>query len=272
MKNYGKNLILMSNEQKKYLKKIKNEKIIITFVQILIVTIFIVLWQYLVDKKIINSFVFSSPKKIMETFILLYQNYNLTSHILTTLYETIIAFTLGISIGFIIAIILYEFKILAKIVDPFLTMINSLPKVALGPIIIIWVGANINSIIVMSLLINLILSIITIYNGFLNTDSYKIKLLKSFKATKFQILTKVVIPESYNTIISSLKINISMSLIGVIMGEFLVSKKGLGYLIIYGTQIFNLNIVMSGIIILIIISFILYKIIDNIEKKLLIQK
>lgn len=262
----------MSNEQKNFLKKIKQEKIFVSLTQIFITIIFIVVWQILSDKKIINPFIFSSPKKIIETFGSLYINYDLFSHILTTLYETLIAFILGISLGFIIAILLYEFKILAKIVDPFLTMINSLPKVALGPIIIIWVGANMNSIIVMSILINLIISIMTIYNGFLNTDSYKIKLLKSFNANRLQILTKVVIPESYNTIISSLKINISMSLIGVIMGEFLVSKKGIGYLIIYGTQVFNLNIVMSGIIILILISFILYKIIDKIEKKLLNEK
>lgn len=262
----------MSNEQKKFLRKIKQEKIIVSLTQIFIAIIFIVVWQILSDKKIINPFIFSSPKKIIETFGSLYINYNLFSHILTTLYETLIAFILGISLGFIFAILLYEFKILAKIVDPFLTMINSLPKVALGPIIIIWVGANMNSIIVMSILINLIISIMTIYNGFLNTDSYKIKLLKSFNANRLQILTKVVIPESYNTIISSLKINISMSLIGVIMGEFLVSKKGIGYLIIYGTQVFNLNIVMSGIIILILISFVLYKIIDKIEKKLLNKK
>lgn len=262
----------MSKEQKEYLKKIKLNKILITFTQILIIILFIVLWQILADKKIINPFVFSSPKKILETTISLYKDYNLTAHILTTLYETIVAFLLGISFGFIIAIILYECKTLAKIVDPFLTMINSMPKVALGPIIIIWVGANKGSIIVMALLINLIISIMTIYNGFLNTDNYKIKLLQSFKASKLQILTNVVIPESYSTIISSLKINIGMSQIGVIMGEFLVSRQGIGYLIIYGTQIFNLNIVMSGIIILIIISFILYKIIEYIEKKLLKEK
>lgn len=259
----------MSKEQQKFLKKRQKEKIFIVTTQLLITFIFIITWQILADKKIINPFIFSSPKKIIETIISLFQNYNLYSHILTTLYETIITFILGISLGFIIAILLYEFKTLAKIIDPFLTMINSLPKVALGPIIIIWVGANINSIIVMSLLINLIISIMTIYNGFLNTDPYKIKLLQSFKATKLQILTKLIIPESYHTIISSLKINISMSLIGVIMGEFLVSKKGIGYLIIYGTQVFNLSIVMSGIIILILISFILYEIIDKIEKKLL---
>ncbi len=204
----------MSEEQKKFIKKQKREKRIVISIQLLTTFLFIITWQILANKKVINPFIFSSPKKIIETIISLYNNYNLFSHIMTTLYETIIAFLLGISLGFIIAILLYEFKILAKIVDPFLTMINSLPKVALGPIIIIWVGANINSIIVMSILINLIISIMTIYNGFLNTDPYKIKLLKSFKANKLQILTKLIIPESYSTIISSLKINISMSLIG----------------------------------------------------------
>ncbi len=262
----------MSKEQQKYLNHLKKQKIFITIMQLTITIIFLLTWQILSTKKIINPFIFSSPLKIIETIISLYQDYNLISHILTTLKETIIAFTLGITFGFIIAIILYECKTLAKIIDPFLTMLNSLPKVALGPIIIIWTGANEKSIITMALLINLIISIINIYNGFKNTDIYKIKLLQSFKATKLQILTKVVIPSSYNTIISSLKINISMSLIGVITGEFLVSKKGIGYLIIYGTQVFNLNIVMSGIIILIIISFILYKIIDKLEKILLKEK
>ena len=148
-------------------------------------------------------------------------------------------------------------------------MINSLPKVALGPLIIIIAGANMKSIIVMALLINLIVSIITIYNGFLNIDDKKIKLIKSFGAIKLQILFKLVIPSSYKTIISSLKLNISMSLIGVIMGEFLVSKEGIGYLIIYGTQVFNLSLVMAGILILVIISYILYKIIIFIESKLI---
>ena len=251
----------MSKEQIAFLKKKKKKKIIIIVSQLLLTLSFLLLWQLLSDKKIINPFIFSSPKKIAETIFSLYQNYDLISHILTTVFETLIAFTLGITLGFIIAVLLYEIPILQKILDPFLTMLNSLPKVALGPIIIIWCGANTKSIIVMALLINLIISIITIYNGFLNTDNYKIKLLKSFKANKLQLLSKVVIPE--------FKINISLSLIGCISGEFLVSRKGIGYLIIYGTQIFNLNIVMSGIIILILISFILYECIDKLEKYLL---
>jgi len=148
-------------------------------------------------------------------------------------------------------------------------MLNSLPKVALGPLIIIIAGANTKSIIVMALLINLIVGIMNIYNGFNNIDPDLIKLFKTFKASRIDTLFKLTIPASYKTIIASLKLNISMTLIGVIMGEFLVSRKGLGYLIIYGTQVFNLNMVMSGIVILIVISFILYKIITILEKKLL---
>ncbi len=205
----------ISKEQQIYLHKLKKNKIVVIFIQISIVILFLFTWQILSDKKIINPFIFSSPKKIVETIFSLHQSYHLFSHIFTTVYETLIAFFMGITLGFVIAVLLYEFKTVAKIVDPFLTMLNSLPKVALGPIIIIWTGANTKSIITMALLINLIISIITIYNGFLNTDAYKIKLLKSFKASKLQILTKVVIPASYSTIISSLKINISMSLIGI---------------------------------------------------------
>lgn len=259
----------MSENQKKYIKKLKKKKIIIVLIQIFIVIAFILTWEYLANKNIINTFVFSKPSKILNTLINLAIENNLFNHISTTLIEILIAFSLGILLGFIIAIILYQFPIINEIVDPFLTMINSLPKVALGPLIIIIAGANTKSIIIMALLINLIISIITIYNGFISTDDKKIKLLKSFGANKYQILFKLVIPNSYKTIISSLKLNISMSLIGVIMGEFLVSKSGIGYLIIYGTQVFNLSLVMAGILILIIISFILYKLITFIEKKLI---
>ena len=259
----------MSDKQKRYLRKLKIEKLSIFLIQLSIVIIFFLTWEILSSKRIINPFIFSKPSIIYKTIINLYNRFHLVDHIFTTLYEIILSFFLGIFLGFIIALFLYSFKFIAKVIDPFLTMLNSLPKVALGPIIIIWVGANTKSIIVMALLINLIISIITIYNGFINTDKDKIKLLKSFGASNFDIITKLVIPNSMTTIISSLKLNISMSLIGVIMGEFLVSRAGIGYLIIYGTQIFNLNIVMSGILILIIISYILYKLVTILENVLL---
>ncbi len=262
----------MSEEALKILKKKKKQKRIIFASQIAIVVIFLLAWEVLASKKILNPFIFSSPSRIWNTLWNLFQSGELIKHIGTTLYEVILAFSIGISAGFVIAILLYELPTFAKIIDPFLTMINSLPKVALGPIIIIWTGANTKSIIVMALLINLIVSIMNIYNGFIGVDEVKLKLLRTLGASKSQVLRFLIIPESKRTIISSLKINISMTLIGVIMGEFLVSKSGIGYLIIYGTQVFNLTLVMSGIIILIVLSFLIYEFISLIEKKLSNQR
>ena len=155
----------------------------------------------------------------------------------------------------------------SKIIDPYITIINSLPKVALGPLIIIWVGASTNSIIVMALTISLFTTIINIYTGFISVDKEYITMLRSFNASRFDIYRYVIIPSNLSNIISTLKINISMSLIGVIMGELLVSKAGLGYLIMYGSQVFNLDLVISSIFILGIISYIMYFILDKVSKK-----
>lgn len=260
---------MISNEYKNYKNKLLINKILVIFTQITLLILLLIIWQLLADFELINTFISSSPKKVIETIISLHEQQNLYHHIWITVYETIISFGIGTILGTIIAIILWWNKFLYKVFDPYLTIINSLPKVALGPIIIIWAGANINSIIIMALLISVIVTIITVYNGFVSTDQGKINLLKSFKATKYQILKYVILPSSYSTIISSLKINVSMSLIGVIMGEFLVSKEGIGYLIMYGSQVFNLNLVISGIIILMIVSYLMYLIVVYIENKLI---
>ena len=251
---------------KSYLKKIKLNKFLIVFLQLFIFIFSIVIWQYLSSNNYINSFITSSPINILKTIISLYQNNNLFIHILITIKETIIAFFITTILSLLIAILLYNFKTLAKIIDPYLTVINSLPKVSLGPLIIIWCGANNKSIIMMAVLISVIVSIQSIYNGFESTDNDKIKLLKTFNASKIDILYYLVIPSNKNTILSTLKINISMCLIGVITGEFLTSKAGIGYLILYGSQVFNLNLVMTGIVLLMIISIIMYKIVTFISK------
>lgn len=258
---------MFSYEHKLYLKNIKRNNFLIRLSQFIIIILFIVIWQILVDKNLINAFIFSSPKRVVDTIINLHQTNNLYQHIWVTVYETLISFLLGTGIGIVIATIMWWNKFIAKVIDPYLTVLNSLPKVALGPIIIIWSGAGIRSIILMALLISTIITIINVYQGFSDTDINKIKLMKSFNATKRQIYTKLILPANYNNIISTLKINISMSLIGVIMGEFLVSKSGLGYLIMYGSQVFNLNLVIAGIVILCIIAAIMYYLILYIEKR-----
>lgn len=259
---------MFSKEHISYLKKLKKERILVRLFQLLIIVIFIVGWQMLANNGIINTFIASSPKKVIETIISLHKTGDLYHHIFVTLYETLFSFGLGTILGFLIATLLWWNKLLSKVIDPYLTVINSLPKVALGPIIIIWGGAGIKSIIIMALLISTVITIINVTDGFNSAPANQIKLLKSFNASKLQIFYKLILPYSFKIIISALKINISMSLIGVIMGEFLVSKEGIGYLIVYGSQTFNLNLVITGTIILAILSAIMYYSILYIEKKL----
>lgn len=259
----------MSKEQKEYIKKHRINKLIILGIQILIVCVFFLTWEILSRKEIINSFIFSSPSIIVNTIYEMSLGGELFKHIWVSVYETLIAFGIGLILSIGISTLLYLYNNLYKVLDPFLTCLNSLPKVALGPMIIIIAGANIKSVILMAVLINVIVSTIVITNGFYNTDRVRLKLMKTLGASKYQILRYLVIPSNYKTIISSFKLNISMSMIGVISGEFLVSQKGLGYLIIYGTQVFNLDLVISGIILLLVISYILYKIVEYIEKILL---
>ena len=259
---------MYSNEHKRYLKKLKLNKILIITIQILIITSLIIIWEILAKKNIINTFLSSSPSIIFKTIIDLFKNNNLISHINITFLEVIVSFLLSTLIGILIATIIWWNNTLSKIIDPYLTVLNSLPKVSLGPLIIIWSGANIKSIILMAILISVFTTIINMYTSFIETDQNKIILLKSFKATKFQIFKLVVFRSNIKNLISTLKINISLSLIGVIMGELLVSKKGLGYLITYGSQTFNLNLVITSIVILGIMSYILYLIIDRIEKRI----
>ena len=260
---------MYSNEHIIYLKKIKRNKLFVTITQISIIFLLIFIWQLAASKGWINTFISSSPDKIIKTIINLYKDGSLFHHIWITFYEVLISFILGSSIGLLFAALLWRYEILFKIIDPYLTILNSMPKVSLGPVIIIIAGAGIKSIIIMALFISIIITIIDMHQAFKQTDNNKIRLLKSFKASKKQIFFKLILPSNYNNIINTLKVNIGLVFIGVIMGEFLVSKSGVGYLIMYGSQVFNLNLVMTGIIILAFMSCLMYYAIILIEKKII---
>lgn len=255
---------IYSDEHKSYLKKIRKEKLLVHLTQISIIILLFTIWELLAKFEAINTFLYSSPSKIIKTIINLCKDNSLFTHIGITIYEVFISFIISTVLGLIIATILWWNKFISKVFDPFLTIINSLPKVALGPLIIIWSGASIKSIIIMSLTISLFITIINFYQAFISTNENYITLLRSFNASKKDIFIKVVLPSNRESIISTLKINMSMNFIGVIMGELLVSKKGLGYLIMYGSQMFNLDLVITSIFLLSIISYLMYIIIDKI--------
>jgi NitT/TauT family transport system permease protein len=182
--------------------------------------------------------------------------------------ETIVGFLGGTLLGVIIAIGLWWSDFWARVLDPYLVMLNSLPKTALAPIIIIWVGAGYSGIIVTAITISIVVTIMNMFESFISVDNDQIRLLNTFGATKLQILQKIVIPSSIPALINTLKINIGLSWVGVIVGEFLVSKAGIGYLIVYGGQVFKLDIVMMSVFILAIISVLMYKMIALLEDKL----
>ena len=179
-------------------------------------------------------------------------------HIGVTCFETIIGFLLGTFLGTLIAFLLWWSKFASQVAEPFLIVLHALPKVALGPIIIVWVGAGMSAIITMALAISLIVTIMEMLNGFNSTDENKIKMVKTFGATKLQTFTKIVFPSNIPNLINAFKVNIGLCMVGVITGEFLVSKAGLGHLIVYGGQVFKLDLVMTSVIILAIVATLMY--------------
>lgn len=259
---------MYSLEHKQYLRKIKLHKFLVRFTQIIIIAFLVILWQIGADLGWINTFISSSPKAAVNTIISLYNDGVLFHHIWVTFYEVVISFIIGTLLGLVIATLLWRFEFLSKVLDPYLTVLNSLPKVSLGPIIIIIAGAGTKSIILMALFISVIITIMDIQGAFMSTDSNKIRLMQSFKASKSQIYFKLILPSNFKNIISVLKVNLSLTFIGVIMGEFLVSKAGVGYLIMYGSQVFNLNLVVTGILILAVMASVMYYFILFIEKRL----
>lgn len=257
----------ISIDRQKYLKKVKLRKTEIFATQIFIVIAFVAIWEILAQTGKIDSFITSQPSRIVKTFMNLSSN-NLLEHLRITCTETLIGFGIGTFAGVVIAIILWWSPFISKVSEPFLVVLNSLPKTALGPVIIIWVGAGMPAIIVMALAISLIVTILEILNGFLHTEEEKIKMAKTFNACKFHILKKIVIPSNIPTFFNTLKVNIGLSLVGVISGEFLVSKGGLGYLIVYGGQVFQLDLVMTSVIILAVVAALMYESIVLLEKRI----
>lgn len=258
-----------SKEHEEYLKKVKRRKTAIAATQILILILFFMLWEIAAHYKIIDPFLVSQPSRMFKFLIKLYKQGTLFRHIWVTCYETVVGFVVGTILGTLVAILLWSWDFISKVLDPYLVVLNALPKIALGPIIIFWVGNGEPAIIVIALMISLIVTIISVLSGFNEVDEDKIKLVQTFGATKFQVLRYVVFPASIPTMISALKINVGLSWVGVIVGEFLVAKEGLGFLIVFGGQVAQLDMVMLSIIILSLAAYLMYQAVASIEKRFL---
>ncbi|WDV46991.1 ABC transporter permease [Clostridiaceae bacterium M8S5] len=261
-----------SKEHIDFVKKHNRRKKIILFTQLIILIAIIAYWQLAASFGIMDTFMTSYPSAIIKLMIRLFNQGSLINHICISLLENIAGFTIGTILGILIAIGLWTSSFASKVLDPYLVVFNSLPKTALAPIIILWVGAGYTGIIVTAISISIIVTIMNVYNAFIQVDENIIKMLYTFGASKYQVFKLAVFPSSIPSIINCLKINIGLSWVGVIVGEFLVSKGGIGYLIVYGSQVFKMDLVMLSVIILAILASLMYKFVSIIEKRFITKK
>lgn len=259
---------IFENLQQEYLKSQRFRKRTIQAVRFFILIFFLAAWEITADLEIIDSFFFSSPSRVIRTMFQMAKDHSLFYNIGITLLETVLSFSLVVFISLGSAMALWLLPSFSEVSEPYLVMLNSLPKSALAPLFIVWLGANTTTIIVAGISVALFGSILNLYQSFSGTDVEIEKLIYTLGGNKWDVLTKAVIPSNLLNIISSMKVNIGLSLVGVIIGEFLAARAGLGYLIIYGSQVFRLDLVIMSIVILCFIAVLFYSVIGLLEKRI----
>ncbi|MDR0426883.1 MAG: ABC transporter permease [Clostridiales bacterium] len=248
-----------------YLRKKRNGKIKVLCLQVAVLAVFLGAWEFLTQVRLVDAFFVSSPSRILIKLGQLFRQ-DFMPHIGITLLECILGFVISTIAGFLAAVALWWSDTLRRVLDPYIVVLNSLPKIALGPIIIIWVGAGMKSIIMMTFLICIVVTVISMLQSFLACDKNKVFLMQSMGASKLQIFYKLVLPNAVPELISVLKINIGLAWVGTIMGEYIMSSAGLGHLIIYGGQVFQIDLVMASIVVLCVLAGLMYFLIARLEK------
>lgn len=256
----------LSPSQLHYLNQHRRHKRIVRVSRAAILLSFLFIWEFTANVGIIDSFIFSSPSRIALCFWGMVLDKSIFLHIGVTLYETIMSFILVILFSLLVAVLLWFSERLSEILDPYLVVLNSLPKSALAPLLIVWLGANQTTIIVSGMSVAIFGSILNLYASFMTVDPEKITLIYTLHGNRLHALTKVVLPSCVPAIISTMKVNIGLCLVGVVIGEFIGGREGLGYMIIYGSQVFKLDWLLMSICILCLIAMLFYALINHIEK------
>lgn len=237
----------------------------VRFARIFVLLLFLTVWELFADFHIIDSFFFSSPSRVVACFVRMISERSLFTHIGVTLTETVISFLLVALISLSAATLLWYSRRLSEILEPFLVVLNSLPKSALAPLLIVWLGTGMDTIIAAGISVAIFGAIINLYTGFLQADPEKLLLIRTLGGTRRDCFFKVVLPASIPVILSNMKVNIGLSLVGVVIGEFLAARRGLGYLIIYGSQVLQLDMLITSILLLCIIAMGLYQLLQLAE-------
>lgn len=256
-----------SRAQQNFLKKLRVRRRSVCFARILIFILFLLLWETSARLHLIDDFIFSSPCRVSALFVSMSRDGSIFVHAGITLLETLLSFFLVSVFSLLIAVLLWLFPSVSRILEPYLVILNSLPKSALAPLLIVWLGANIRTIIVAGISVAVFGSILTLYTGFSEADPEKLKLIQTLGGGRYSMLAKVILPGSVPIFLNTMKVNIGLCLVGVIIGEFIGSRRGLGYLIIYGSQVFQLDLVLMAIVLLCLMAMLLYQLLGFLERR-----
>lgn len=259
----------ISLAQQKYLITQKKHRRTVAYSRFLIFVIFTLLWEFAAAVHLIDSFIFSSPSRILHSFTTMLLDRSLLAHIGITLFETIVSFFLVILCALAFTILLWFFQKLSETLEPYLVILNSLPKSALAPLLIVWLGATYRTIIITGMSVAIFGSVLSLYTSFQSVDPEKIKLIYTLGGKKYHVMTKVILPSNIPALFAVMKVNIGLCLVGVVIGEFIAARIGLGYLIIYSSQVFQLDIMLMSIVILCIMAMSLYGLLGIAERQYL---
>ncbi len=246
-------------DRAQYLQAIRRRTRRVRLWQIALLAGLLILWEGSCLLGLSDGFLVSSPSRMAKTLISLQQGGELWRHVGVSCLETVVGFTLGTVLGTAVAATMWWWDDLSRVLSPYLVVLNALPKTALGPIFIVWMGAGMGAIITMTLAISLIVTILSVYQGFISVEPEKLRLMQTLGATRWQMFYLLVLPANVGTLMATVRVNVGLSWVGVIMGEFLVSRAGLGYLIVYGSQVFNMDLVMASVLLLAVAAVVMYQ-------------
>jgi NitT/TauT family transport system permease protein len=256
----------VSERHARFLRRLRLRQVAVLAVQVAVLVAFLGLWQLAASWRLIDPFITSQPSAIAGTLVELVRDGTLGYHLGITVAETLAGFLIGTVLGIAIAGMLWWSDFLSDVADPYIVLLNATPKMALGPVFIVWLGATVTAVIALAISISLFVTILSVYSAFRLADREKLVVVATFGASKWQTFSKVVFPSAVPTIIATLKVNIGLSLIGTIVGEFLAANAGLGYLIVYGQNIFNMSLVMTSLVILTAIAGVMYYAVALLER------
>ena len=257
-----------TSRQERYLLRLRVRRILVRLSQIFLFFFVLFLWEFCAKQGLLDDFIFSSPSRIGSCLGRMVRDHSIFRHLGITIYETLLSFALVTLAGLGAAVILWLFRSVFLVLEPYLVILNALPKSAMAPVLIVWLGNNMKTIVIAAVSVAIFGTILSLYTGFVHTDPGKLRLIQTLGGGKMDILKKVLIPANLPLLLSNMKVNIGLSLIGVIIGEFLAAREGLGYLIIYGSQVFQMDIVLMSICILCLLAYLLYGIVNLLERLL----